>query len=141
MSTINNFIASQLAEKEFIMAQFTFSKKYSTKKLFNIETENFEYRTLEDLYLNMQASEEPHTPFVIRGVYINNKGLFEPTPVIALDDCYVNLPAHLTETCNRMIQDPQTVVAINQGHCGFRIEKYHQKKYNRDCYSVEWVDL
>lgn len=123
------------------MAQFTFSKKYNTKKIFNIETENFEYVTLEDLYQNAQSSEEPNTPFIIRGIYINKKGLYEATPVAALDDCYVNLPAHLTETCNQMISDPLAVIAINQGHCGFKIEKYHQKKYNRDCYSVEWVDL
>lgn len=123
------------------MSQFSFSKKFNTKKLFNVDTDNFEYVTLEDLYLNSQSSEEPFAPYVIRGVYINKKGLYEATPVVALDDCYVNLPAHLTDACNQMINDPQAVVAINNGHCGFKIEKYHQKKYNRDCYSVEWIDL
>jgi len=127
------------------MSNFSFSKKFNTKKLFNIETENFEYISLEDLYSNTEASQEGEEQlpqvYTIRGIYINNKGLFEPSPVAALDDCYVNLPAHLTQTCQQMINDPIAVVAINQGHCGFRIEKYHQKKYNRDCYSIEWVDL
>lgn len=121
--------------------QFSFSKKFNTKKIFNIETENFEYITLEDLYLNAQATEHPDAPFTIRGIYINSKGLFEPTPVAALDDCYVNLPAHLTQACKDMINDPIAVIAINQGRCGFRIETYFQKKYKRNCFSIEWVDL
>lgn len=121
--------------------QFSFSKKFNTRKLFNIEADNFEYISLEDLYLNAQTTEHPDAPFTIRGIYINNKGMFEPTPVAALDDVYVNLPSHLTQACKDMIADPIAVIAINQGRCGFRIEKYHQKKYNRECYSIEWVDL
>ena len=35
----------------------------------------------------------------------------------------------------------KAVKAINEGHLGFIIEKYHQKRYDKDCYSVEWVDL
>lgn len=120
---------------------FSFSKKFNTRKLFDIDTTGFEYATLEDLYLNSQNSEVPDSPFVVWGVYINNKGLFEPTPVVALGDCYVNLPAHLTPICEKIINDPVAVLAINQGRCGFRIEPYHQEKYNRDCYSIEWVDL
>ena len=123
------------------MAQFSFSKKFNTKKLFNIETENFEYVSLEELYGNLQSTENPDEPLIIRGVYINNKGLFEPTPVIALDDCYVNLPAHLTDVCQEIINNPVAVVAINQGKCGFTIEPYIQKRYNRTCYSIEFVDL
>lgn len=120
---------------------FSFSKKFNSRKSFDINTEDFEYVTLEELYLNAQKTENPDEPFVVKGVYINNKGLFEPTPIVALDDCYVNLPAHLTEICENIIHDPVAVVAINQGRCGFRIEPYFMKKYNRDCYTIEWVDL
>ena len=123
------------------MAQrFSFSKKFNTEKLFNIETEGFEYMSLEDLY-NATANLETPTVFVIRGVYINRKSLYNPSPVVALDDTYVNLPSHLLPACEEMLHDRLAVDAINQGRCGFRIEKYFQKRYQRECYSVEWVDI
>jgi hypothetical protein len=134
------FIASQLAEKESNMAKFSFSKKFNTEKLFNIETEDFDYMSLQDLARADSLNEEPSV-FVIRGVYINRKSLYEPAPVVALDDTYVNLPSHLLPACEEMLHDRQAIDAINEGRCGFRIEKYTQKRYNRECYSVEWVDI
>lgn len=122
------------------MARFSFSKKFNTEKLFNIETEDFEYMSLEDLAKSTESCEEPPV-FVIRGVYINRKSLYDPAPVIALDDCYVNLPSHLLPACEEMLHDRVAIDAINAGACGFRIEKYFQKRYQRECYSVEWVDI
>lgn len=122
------------------MARFSFSKKFNTEKLFNIETEDFEYMSLEDLAKASENCEEPPV-FVIRGIYINRKSLYDPSPVVALDDCYVNLPSHLLPACEEMLHDRLAVDAINAGSCGFRIEKYFQKRYQRECYSVEWVDI
>ena len=121
------------------MAKFGFSKKFNTERLFNIETENFDYIDLEGLYT---ITKEPETHvFVVKGIYINTKGMYDPQPVLALDDTYVNLPAHLTDVCRQMIDDRQAVAEINAGHLGFSITKYYKAKYQRDCYSVEWVDL
>lgn len=122
------------------MAKFSFSKKFNTEKLFNIETEDFEYMSLEDL-ANVTANSEEPVVFIIRGIYINRKSLYDPAPVAALDDCYVNLPSHLLPACEEMLHDRLAVDAINQGRCGFRIEKYFQKRYQKECYSVEWVDI
>ena len=122
------------------MAKFSFSKKFNSEKLFNIETDEFDYMSLEDLYKATSSLEEPPV-FVVRGVYINRKSLYDPAPVVALDDTYVNLPSHLLPACEEMIHDRLAVDAINQGRCGFRIEKYFQKRYNKECYSVEWVDV
>ena len=128
------------------MARVSFSKRFNTEKLFNIDTTDFEYHSLEELAV--QQGDEPEFAdepgfgvYVVRGIYINKKSLYDPSPVIALDDCYVNFPAHLLEVCQEMISDRAVVDAINEGHCGFRVTKYHQKRYNKDCYSVEWVDL
>jgi hypothetical protein len=122
------------------MAKFSFSKKFNTEKLFNIETEEFDYMSLEDLANASANSEEPPV-FVIRGIYINRKSLYDPAPVVALDDTYVNLPSHLLPACEQILHDRLAIDAINQGKCGFRIEKYHQKRFNKDCYSIEWVDI
>lgn len=122
------------------MAKFSFSKRFNSEKLFDIDTSEFEYMSLEDLATATANSEEPPV-FVVRGIYINNKSLYDPAPVIALDDCYVNLPPHLLPACQEMIRDRQAVDAINEGRCGFRIETYYQKRFKKDCYSVEWVDV
>lgn len=122
------------------MARFSFSKKFNTEKLFNIETEDFEYMSLADLAAATENCEESPV-FIIRGIYINRKSLYDPAPVVALDDTYVNLPSHLLPACEEMLHDRLAVDAINEGRCGFRIEKYFQKRFQRECYSVEWVDI
>ena len=122
------------------MARVSFSKRFNTEKLFNIDTADFEYHSLEEL--TEQPGDEPEDRvYVVRGIYINKKSLYDPSPVIALDDCYVNFPAHLLDVCQEMMSDRAAVDAINEGHCGFRVTKYHQKRFNKDCYSVEWIDL
>ena len=122
------------------MSKFSFSKKFNTEKLFNIDTSEFEYFNLESLTENPMEEPEDRI-FTVRGVYINNKSQFGPAPVLALDDCYVNLPEHTLDACRQMLADPQAVKAINEGHLGFTVDKYHQKRFNKDCYSVIWVDL
>lgn len=126
---------------------FSFSKRFNKERLFNIDTSNFDYYSLEELYNESleEAAGDIETAnqyeYTICGVYINTKGNFEPAPVIALDDRYVNLPAHLTKACEDMLRDPQCIRAINEGRCGFSIYKYTQKRYNKECYSVRWCDL
>ena len=115
---------------------FSFAKSFNKERLFDIDTSEFEYCSLEDLY-----AEVGEGPFEIRGVYINTKGLYDPAPVIAIEDRYVNLPSHLVDACEQMLKDSRVINMINLGKCGFKITQYHQKRFNRDCYSVEWVDL
>lgn len=126
---------------------FSFSKKFNKERLFNVDTSNFEYMSLEELFydsveINGGDSElASETVYKIRGVYINTKGNYDPAPVIATDECYVNLPSHMTETCMAMLADPSCIKAINDGKCGFTIYQYEQKRYNKTCYSVRWVDM
>lgn len=117
---------------------FSFSKKYNVQKLFDIDTSDFEYCSLEELFNEMGGDET--NVFVIRGVYINTKGNFDDAPVLAIDDRYVNLPAHLTGACRAMLEDVSCIKAINEGKCGFSIYQYHQKRFNKDCYGVKWED-
>ena len=34
------------------MARFSFSKKYNTERMFDIDTSNFDYKSLEELYVD-----------------------------------------------------------------------------------------
>lgn len=117
---------------------FSFSRTFNTERLFDIDTSDFEYKSLEDL-LKEGYTEDDEIP--IRGLYINTRGKFDDAPVAALDDCYVNLPAHLTGNVNKILSDSRAIKAINNGNVGFKIRPYYSKKYEKDCYSIDWVDL
>lgn len=114
---------------------FKFAKKYNTEKLFNIDTSEFEYVSLADLYTGDET-----TVFPVRGIYINTKGNYDDAPVIATDEEYVNLPAHLTTVCKEILSDREAIRAINEWRVGFTIYKYTQKRYGRECYSIRWAD-
>ena len=126
---------------------FSFARKYNKSRLFDINTEGFEYVALPDMYQfalkecdgDVESAED--YPFVVRGIYINTKGLYDPAPVVAIEDCYVNLPAHLTEICKSILADPAAIRAINDGKVGFTIYRYKQNRFNKECYSVRWVDM
>ena len=118
---------------------FSFSKKFNVERKFDIDTSEFEYCSLEELF--HEVGDDPDCAFTIHGVYINSKGLYEDAPVLAIDDRYVNLPAFLTPTCKSMLEDNQCIKAINAGLCGFTIYEYEQKRYGKKCYSVKWVDM
>lgn len=126
---------------------FSFSKRYNKERLFSVDTSDFEYFSLEELYNQSleeaggDIEEANSTEYVICGVYINSKGNYDPAPVLALEDRYVNLPAHMTDTCEAMLKDPACIKAINEGRCGFTIYTYTQKRFGKVCYSVKWIDI
>lgn len=35
-------------------------------------------------------------------------------------------------------ENEEIIQAVNQGSCSFRIRKYHSKKWNKECYTVEF---
>lgn len=114
---------------------FSFASKFNTERLFDIDTSNFEYRNLEEVY------ESDDEVFPVRGIYINTKGKFGDRPVIATDECYVNLPAHLLDTAREILNDTRAVQAINAGEVGFTIYAYEQRRFGKTCYSIRWVDM
>lgn len=105
-------------------------------KKFNIDTTGFEYYSLSDLYT---GDENDIFPFY--GVYINSNGHYGDSPLLALEDRYLNLPKHLLNTAKEMRSDPEAIKAINDGKAGISIYKYIDSHYNKECYSVRWRDI
>ena len=128
-------------------SRFSFASKYNTERLFDVDTSGFEYVNLEAIYNTLlqqyegDISEVEKHVLPIHGLYINTKGNFDDAPVAALDDCYVNLPAHLTETVREVLKDSKAIAAINEGHVGITVYQYHQRRFNKECYSIRWVDM
>ena len=103
---------------------------------FKLVTTGFEYRKLSECF-EAYGSEKV---YVIGAVYINTKNTYGANPVVAVHDgFYINLPAHLREACEEMMNDEAVVADINNGLCGFTIYTY--PSHGKQCYGVKWVDV
>lgn len=107
-----------------------FAEKFNKKPLFDIDTTGFEYKKVSEL--------ETGTIYPLRGIYINKKSKFGDSPVLITDTFFVNAPAHMLDTCNEILADEESVREINRGEVGFHTYSYHNEKFNKDCYGVEF---
>ena len=53
----------------------------------------------------------------------------------------VDLPKGQNDVCKSIIGNADAVKDINDGKCGIKFSKYHSNKFNRECMSVEWVNI
>lgn len=113
-----------------------FSFSSLNKGKFTIKTDGFVYKSLNDLFNENGANKL----YRVRAVYINNKSKFGATPVVALNDCFVNLPANCLDSANAILSNPEAIAGINAGACGFKIHTYHTNRYNKDCLGVDFCD-
>lgn len=121
------------------MAFQSFSS-FNKERLFDIDTSDFEYIKLKDLYERDGEGEI----YPVRGIYIGTKSEFaEESPILATDTHYVNLPQHQLIDVKEMLNSRQAINCINNGGAGFTIEKYNKKLKSgatKVCYKAHWVD-
>lgn len=121
------------------MAFSSFSS-FNKERLFDIDTSDFEYLKLKDLYERDGEGEI----YPVRGIYIGTKSEFaDESPVLATDTHYVNLPQHQLIDIKEMLNSRQAINCINNGGAGFTIEKYNKKLKSgatKVCYKAHWVD-
>lgn len=119
---------------------FTSFASFNKERLFDIDTSDFEYLKLKDLYERDGEGEV----YTIRGIYIGTKSEFaDESPLLAIDGCYVNLPQHQLIDIKDMLNSRQAINCINNGGAGFTIEKYTKKLKSgaiKVCYKAHWVD-
>ena len=108
--------------------------KHNHGNQFNIKTEGFEYKKLEELY-----KQDPDKTYVIRAIYINKKGRYGDAPVFATDSFFLNIPSHVLTDAQEILADPEAIADINAAHMGCKIYSYD--KDGRTLYSVEFVNL
>ena len=116
--------------------RYSFANEFNREKLFDIDTSNFDYMSLEDIY-----DGDESRVFPCCGVYMSTKGYYGEHPVIATENYYVNLPQHLTDMVRSILNDKRAIKAINDGLVGFTIYSYEQKRFGTTCYSIRWVDV
>lgn len=115
----------------------SFANKYNKARKFAIDTTGFQYASMADLF---NAHGANHV-YPVRALYINTKGKFADSPVIATESEFVNCPAHMTDTVRDIIADDEAIEMINGGAVGFQIYQYENVKYNRDCFGIRFVDI
>lgn len=110
------------------------ANKYNKSNKFNYTIpENAEYVKLNNL--------DRDRNYIINALYINTKSEYGDHPVICSNNLLVDLPHHLNDTVKEMIKDDEVISAVNKGLLGFKVRTYKDKKYKRNCFSVEFVDL
>lgn len=114
-----------------------FSDKYNKGSKFDVNTAEFEYKNLKELFEKNGAD----CKYRLLGFYINNKSKFGAAPVAICEGFFANLPSHELDTVKEMLADPETVQDIKAGTCGFVIEPYKSKNFGTDCLGVRWCDL
>lgn len=99
--------------------------------------DNFKYYSLVDLF---KANGDKKV-YNVRSMFINTKSQYGDSPVIATDDCLVNVPSHMLSTIKDMLSDVEVVEAVNNSKLGFTIYPYTTKNAKGTFYSITWVDI
>lgn len=108
------------------------------KRIFTYQMpEDAEFISLKELFDENGADKI----YVLVGMYLSDKGNFGTQPILLTPTHFVNAPKHLVDVVKDIVADETIVEQINAGNAGFKIQKYIDKKYKKECYSVEFVDL
>ena len=111
--------------------------RFNNTNVFGIDTTNYKYVDLKEMF-----DTDPDARHKVLGFFVNTKGKFGPEPNAIIDNkLIVNLPRHLLETVNELLDDNKYIEYIKQGHVAFTVYQYHSNKYNKDAYSVTWLDI
>ena len=105
-----------------------------------IETTDFEYFKLQDLY----EKDGEGVAYNLLGVFINRnkseKDLkdYGASVVGILSDKLINLPNHMEEEVKEIMNDEEDVADIKAGKVWFRIRSY--ESHGKTCYSPDWLE-
>lgn len=120
----------------------SFAKRHKKGLIdWGIDTKEFEYFSLQDLF-EMNGADQI---YVLKGVFINKnkpeKQLkeFGASPVGILEDKMVNLPNHMLQEVEEMLQSEEDVDDIKNGAAVFKIRPY--ESHGKMCYGVDWQEV
>ena len=119
----------------------SFANKHNTGNAASFtykQIENPAYVKVKDLYQAGHVDKE--TAIKVRGCFISNKGRFGKSGVLVCDGFNVNLPKHMTEDIESILQDPDDIASINNECVGFFTYPYKDSQGGTS-YGVTWVDL
>lgn len=120
----------------------SFAKKHKKGTIdWGVNTENFEYFKLQDLF-EMNGADEK---YVLKGVFVNRnkpeKQLkeFGASPVGILEDKLINLPNHMLSEVEEILKDEEDIESIMNGEAVFKIRQY--ESHAKTCYGIDWQEV
>lgn len=113
------------------------ANKFNRERVFNIDTKDFKYIRLCDLYLEQK---DKTAPIQIDGIFFSDSN-FGTAPVFInkKHKLLINVPGHAMGVCKEIVADPDAVSVILSGKFGFTMRTY--TSHNKQCYGVVFVDL
>lgn len=112
------------------------TKTFNTNYAFDINFEK-DFVSLKEL---RNSYEDGHI-HLIHGVGINGKSKYGAHPFLETNSYLVDLPKHMLDTCKQILDDTEMVEEIKEGIVGFKIRTYIDSKFNKECYTIEFVDI
>ena len=109
--------------------------RFNHTNIFDVDTKSFKWVNLETLF-----NTDPDKTYTLLGLFTKGSK-FGKEPDAIIQGFKVNLPRHLLDTVEDMLDDNQVIEAIKAGKVGFKVYSYHSNTYNKDAYSVTWLDL
>ena len=109
-----------------------FNKNTFEKIEWNIDTKNFGFKKIKDLY------EETNIVQVFGFFFVKSEN-YGLQPVAILKDCLLNLPVHKRDIISEMLKNVDCVNAIKNGECSLVFREY-KSKYNKICYDFDFVN-
>lgn len=101
-----------------------FNERFSHGKKFNINSDDFEFTTLDNF-----VKENGLITVPVKGLF-TYKGKYGVRPVLISNDKKITLPDHCLNDVETIMFDDDCVAAINNGKCGFKITQYTDKNGN-----------
>ena len=117
----------------------SFAEKYNKGNVvFNINIKDFEFMDGHEF-----IAKYGDNVVKIDGLYINKKGMYNdhPVAIIADEKALLDLPSHMTDTVNEILQDAESINLIKKGLVGVKAHEYVDKTYHKQCIGYEWCDL
>ena len=110
----------------------------SNVKLFTVEVENPVFRKLKTF--------EVGEVLKVLGCYKNTKSVFGDEPIFIVENIehkifFVNMPKQHLETIDNIIKDKELIDGINKGLCYIEVVKYYSKKYKKECFNFNFIDV
>lgn len=110
----------------------------SNVNLFTVKVEN-------PIFRKLNTFSEGQVLRVL-GCYKNTKSVFGEEPIFIVENnekeiFFVNMPKQHLETIDNIIKDKELIDGINKGLCYIKVVKYYSKKYKKDCYNFDFIDV
>lgn len=90
-------------------------------------------------YVKLKDVEGVH---FVRGIYFSTKSKYGKSVSIYDGEVMINLPSHMVETCEEMVDDSDVITAVNGGKLGIEPYPYELESYPGQTFiGARWVDL